>query len=327
MKQMEKIQVLFVLILTLLLTSCKQDATGPPATPASVAPTITQHPSNVTLMVGQSATFTVKATGTAPLSYQWQKDGANISGATSANYSLIVSSADSGKTFLCVVSNTAGSAASNPAILNAVSAPTLPVITGHPPTNISAFAGDTITVSVSATGYPFVSYQWRKDGINVSGATSASYTFVALYADSGKQFQCVVSNSAGSVVSNPVFMSVIQLIEIGRPMNGGVICYVDGTGQHGLYFKYISRKRWQGALDTAGILGGTVPTVSQLQTMLYPNKVRFGLHEVNYWSCEESPTDNRFAISVDFNYSPQYNGSPIHTPKQFLIPFVVLFQF
>src|SRR3989442_5037847 len=53
---------------------------------ATVAPTITTPPANQTVAAGQTATFTVVAGGTAPLSYQWQKKGANITGATSASY-------------------------------------------------------------------------------------------------------------------------------------------------------------------------------------------------------------------------------------------------
>lgn len=325
---MKKIQVLFVLILTLLLTSCKQDATGPPATPASVAPTITQHPSNVTLMVGQSATFTVKATGTAPLSYQWQKNGININGATSVSYSLVVSSTDSGSSFRCVVSNTAGSATSNSAVLNAVSAPTIPVITGHP-FNASVFAGDTVTFTVSATG-PDLHYQWQRNGVTISGATNTSYTLVASYADSGKSFQCRVSNSVGSATSNSAVLNVA--IEIGRPMNGGIICYIDGTGQHGLYFKeffWPHNKNWYGALDTASVLGGFIPTVLQLQNILYPNKVFFGLAEYMYWSSEEVPiyTGNAWAVLFNAIDLPQSNGRPSVLNKLAPSSFVILFQF
>ena len=77
---------------------------------ASQAPTITTHPSSQTVPAGGTATFTVAASGTPPLSYQWQRNGVDIPGATSASYTLSgVTTADSGATFRCVVSNTAGS--------------------------------------------------------------------------------------------------------------------------------------------------------------------------------------------------------------------------
>ena len=50
--------------------------------PASVAPTITSQPAGQTITAGQTATFSVRASGKAPLSYQWEKNGAAIGGAT-----------------------------------------------------------------------------------------------------------------------------------------------------------------------------------------------------------------------------------------------------
>jgi hypothetical protein len=57
---------------------------------AAVAPTITTQPANQTVTAGQTASFAVVAAGTAPLSYQWQKNGANIAGAASASYTTPV---------------------------------------------------------------------------------------------------------------------------------------------------------------------------------------------------------------------------------------------
>src|SRR6202041_1804162 len=76
---------------------------------AVVAPTITTQPVSQTVTAGQTATFSVVAGGTAPLSYQWQKNGVNISGATASSYTTpATATTDSGSTFDVVVSNTAG---------------------------------------------------------------------------------------------------------------------------------------------------------------------------------------------------------------------------
>src|SRR5205823_728060 len=86
--------------------------------PPHVMPSIATQPANQTVTVGQTATFTVVATGTAPLSYQWQKNGTAISGATSASYTTAATtSSDNGAQFVVVVSNTAGSVTSNAATL------------------------------------------------------------------------------------------------------------------------------------------------------------------------------------------------------------------
>ena len=82
------------------------------------APTITGHPSSQTVTQGQAATFGVSASGTAPLSYQWQRNMTNISGANSSSYTISSTTAsDNGAKFRCVVTNAFGTATSNEATL------------------------------------------------------------------------------------------------------------------------------------------------------------------------------------------------------------------
>jgi glucose/arabinose dehydrogenase len=91
---------------------------------ASQAPVITQNPVSVTVPVGEPATFTVAASGTGPLTYQWQRDGQNIAGATAPSYTLPSARlsrrpelSDAGARFQCVVSNSSGNAISASAVL------------------------------------------------------------------------------------------------------------------------------------------------------------------------------------------------------------------
>jgi hypothetical protein len=93
-----------------------------------VAPTITTHPTNQTVTVGQAATFSVTATGAPPPTYQWQKNGADIAGATSAAYTTPATMADSGATFRCVVSNSQGTVTSNSATLTVNPAPSSGIV-------------------------------------------------------------------------------------------------------------------------------------------------------------------------------------------------------
>jgi hypothetical protein len=102
-----------------LLAACGGSGSGQnPVQPPPVAPQVTAQPANQTVTVGQTATFSVTATGTAPLQYQWSKGGTAIAGATSASYTTPATvSADNGASFTVVVSNAAGSVASNAAVL------------------------------------------------------------------------------------------------------------------------------------------------------------------------------------------------------------------
>lgn len=93
----------------------------------TVAPGITSQPAGQTVDHGDSASFSVTATGTAPFSYQWRRDGVAIAGATESSYTIAnTSTNDSGAAFSVVVTNPAGSATSANATLN-VNAPPPPV--------------------------------------------------------------------------------------------------------------------------------------------------------------------------------------------------------
>ena len=89
-------------------------------------PSITTPPSDQNVMTGQSASFSVTASGTAPLNYQWQKNQVNISGANSSSY-MIASTvlSDTGAKFRCLVTNAFGSATSNEATLTVTAPPPL----------------------------------------------------------------------------------------------------------------------------------------------------------------------------------------------------------
>jgi hypothetical protein len=184
-----------------------------PAKP--VAPTITTQPANQSVSVGSTATFTAMASGTAPITYQWQKNNANIAGATAASYTTAATvSGDNGATFRVVATNSAGSATSNPATLTVITAAVGPSITTQP-ANRTVTAGQTATFTVVAGGTAPLSYQWQKNNANISGATAASYSTPAtVVGDSGATFRVVVTNSVTSITSafatltvNPVVVS------------------------------------------------------------------------------------------------------------------------
>src|SRR5437660_1790772 len=111
--------VLFVLLLAVGIVNVGCGGYVAKATNGSpAAPSITTQPASQTVTVGQTATFSVVATGTAPLSYRWMKGGTTILGATSSSYTTPpTTSSDNGSQFTVVVSNIAGSVPSNAATL------------------------------------------------------------------------------------------------------------------------------------------------------------------------------------------------------------------
>ena len=174
------------------------------------APSITTQPQNQSVTVGSTATFSVVASGTAPLGYQWSKNGTAISGATDSTYTTPATvSGDDGSSFTVQVSNGAGSQTSNAATLTVVTAaPVAPTITNQPQSQ-TVTVGATATFTVVATGTAPLGYQWYKNTVVITGATSASYTTPATVSgDSGSSFTVKVSNSVGSQTSNAATLTV-----------------------------------------------------------------------------------------------------------------------
>src|ERR1700722_6590469 len=112
-----KTEAAFFLAIALALWGCA-GASNSSSTMTAAAPSIASQPASVAVAVGQTAAFSVMATGTAPLTYQWQRDNANIAGATSSTYTTPTTvSSDNGATFRVTVTNSSGSVTSISATL------------------------------------------------------------------------------------------------------------------------------------------------------------------------------------------------------------------
>jgi glucose/arabinose dehydrogenase len=192
---------------------------------ANQAPTISVHPANQTVSVGGSATFTVQASGTPPLNYQWQRNGFDIAGATAS--SVTVQSAqpsDDGALFRCVVSNAFGSVTSNAARLTVVAnqSPTATII--QPAAGTVYSAGQTINFSGTGSdpeegSLPATAFTWRVDFHHddhihpflqpTSGITSGSFVVPTTGETSANVFfriHLTVSDSGG--LQNSTFRDV-----------------------------------------------------------------------------------------------------------------------
>jgi hypothetical protein len=176
-------------------------------TVTAAAPTITTQPQSVTGVDGSTVSLSVAATGTGPLSYQWQKNGSNIANATQTSYATPpLTPADTGTAYSVVVTNGGGSITSASAVLTVNY---LAVAITSQPAAVSVAQGATATFNAAATGSAPISYQWRKNGTAITGATAASYTTPATAAaDDGALFTAVLTNPAGSVTTNAAKLTV-----------------------------------------------------------------------------------------------------------------------
>jgi hypothetical protein len=195
--------------LGILTSGCAGVVNGNSSNPTPVLPSITSQPASQSVTAGQTATFSLAASGASPLTYQWKKNGVAIAGSNSSSYTTpATTSSDNGAQFTAVVSNVAGSATSSAAVLTVSAAAVVPSITAQP-ANQTVSVGQTATFSVAANGTAPLAYQWKKNSVAISGANASSYTTPATAgSDNGAQFTVVVSNAAGTATSSGATLTV-----------------------------------------------------------------------------------------------------------------------
>lgn len=165
---------------------------------------IAAGPSSLTLLQGLKATFTVNATGTA-LKYQWRFNTQPINGAVASSYVIAAVQPANAGNYDCVVSNAHGPQTSVAAVLTVE---TKPAITLHP-VGQSLFSDQPSSLAVQATGTGPLSYQWRKGGVDISGAQSDHLTFSNLSVVDAGSYDCRVTNIHGNVISKPAILTVL----------------------------------------------------------------------------------------------------------------------
>ncbi len=230
-----------------------------------VPPVITTQPVSQTIALGAAVTFTAGASGTPSPTFQWQKSGVTIAGATNPAYSIASVSAGAAGSYTVVATNTAGAVTSNAATLTVSIATSVPVITTQP-ANQTVTTGSAVTLTVTTTGNPAPTYQWYKNGTSVAGATSASFTIAVVQLSDAAIYQVVASNSSGTVTSAGATLTVYTLpVFTTQPLShaafvGGtvsMICVVTGTP--------LPTYQWQkGGIDLPGATSSTL-TINNVQ--------------------------------------------------------------
>jgi hypothetical protein len=194
--------------------------------------TITTQPSSVSVYSTQTATFSVGASGTGTLAYQWYTgtpgSGTKIGGATSSSYTTAaLTAANNGTTYYVTVSDpgcTGTTLTSSAATLTVSDTDTaVPPTIDVPPTGQTASVGGTATFSVTASGSGTLSYQWYRvpfsstelttptAGVLISGATNSTYTVptsATAQSNDGDNYFVIVTNTYGQAVTSRVVLAV-----------------------------------------------------------------------------------------------------------------------
>jgi hypothetical protein len=168
-----------------------------------VTPAITTQSAAQTVTAGGTITLSVTVTG-GNLTYQWRKNGGAIGGATNAMFMIASAQGSDSGSYDVVITNSAGRVTSNAVTLTVNVAPGITT----QPVNQAVTAGQPATFTVAATGTPAPTYQWRKDGANISGATSATVTITSAQSGDASSYDVVITNSLGTVTSAAATLTV-----------------------------------------------------------------------------------------------------------------------
>jgi alpha-tubulin suppressor-like RCC1 family protein len=210
-------------------------------TPSSPA-AITVQPANVAAEVGQSAILSVAVTGSPAPAIQWLRNGLALPGATGSSLVIgRVASADAASysvTVQHVYNGTTYSLTSAPARLTLAANP-LPYAITVQPAELTVWAGQAFVLSARGAGPSAPTFQWRKDGVSIPGATSATYSVAAARSDQAGTYTVVVSGGSVSVTSSGarvgvlpsrlVNLSILTALDEGELLTLGTVLGGPGT--------------------------------------------------------------------------------------------------
>ena len=232
----------------------------------ATVPAFTTQPANQTATVGGAVTFSALATGSPAPTYQWKKGGVNISGATATDFTIAsVASTDAGN-FTVTATNSAGAVTSNTASLTVSTAPAAPAFTTQPASQVGT-AGNSITFTAAASGTPTPTYQWQKDGVNISGATSSSLTIASLISTDAGNYAVIATNSLGSVTSSQAALTIgvaaAHQLANSTVTAGHMVSFSAGNTPGALQWQVLSNNgsSWSNLTNDPTYSGTTSPTL------------------------------------------------------------------
>jgi len=210
---------------------------------------ITEHPISQSIMDGEQALFSVAANSSdgQEITFQWHFNGSQISGANSASFSINASNlSDQGEYSVSLSTTDVTKTTQASLYVEAIPEPepVVAVEVSLHPMSQAAYIQESITLNVSATGSGTLSYQWRKNGAALSGQIQSYLNFANLSLDDAAQYDVVISNEAGSVVSNIANVTVNPLASISLAWNtpssrdDGSVLSIDEIDSYNIYISY-----------------------------------------------------------------------------------------
>lgn len=187
-------------------------------------PTITTQPASRTAVLGHPTSLSVTAVGNPAPTYQWQRNGSPLPGATGSTLSFSAAQSGDSGTYTVVVSNSSGGVTSAAATLT-VNGLNVPAFSSHPAAQTIA-AGSTVVFSAVATNNPV--YQWLRDGVPLAGATNRLLLLERAGAGEAGTYTVTASNGFGTALSNvaPLIVLAGNTANPGRLVNLSILTTV-----------------------------------------------------------------------------------------------------
>jgi hypothetical protein len=190
---------------------------------------VTTSPVSQTVSQGNAATFSVVVTGLGPITYQWRKNGAAITGATSATLALANVQPSDAATYTVTATNGSGPVTTATGGVLTVTLATAPAFTSSPVSQVIA-SGHSVAFLVTVTGVPAPSLQWKRNGVAIPGATDQILLVSgATSAANAGSYTCTATNASATVASSPATLSVVTTSNPGYLANISARGFV-GTG-------------------------------------------------------------------------------------------------
>ncbi|MEO7300687.1 MAG: immunoglobulin domain-containing protein [Verrucomicrobiota bacterium] len=258
-----------------IVTNSYGAATSSVATLTVLVPaTITAQPSNQSVILNSNATFTVAATGTGSIFYQWLQNGTALTNSGkfigTATSTLTISGVQTNDTasYQVVVTNNYGAVTSSIATLTVL----IPANITAQPTNKSVLLNSNATFNVTAIGTETLSYKWLQNGMTItnggwfSGATTSTLSISGAQTNDSAPYQVIVTNSYGAATSSVITLTVyVPVLIMGQPSSASVLLgsnasfTVSATGTFLGYQWYFSGTPLS---DGGRITGSSTPTLN-----------------------------------------------------------------
>lgn len=193
--------------------SAGSTASSPARLVVAVPPSITRQPQSQSIVAGSTISFNVGVSGTEPLRFEWRLNGVALPSATNVSITINNTQSANAGDYTVVVSNSAGSVTSDIARLTVNS----PVQITAQPSSLVRTQGQSANFSVTAVGTAPLTYQWRQNGVNIPGAIQSTLTIASVQSTHAGNYQVLVSNASGPVLSTSATLTVNIPVTILEP--------------------------------------------------------------------------------------------------------------